>query len=594
LAVDELKVKVTGDTSGLKGALDKAGGIVTGFSTKISSIGKSAAIGGAAVTTAIVKTFKDFTAYETKLTDMAKVTDQSFEDIEDSIKGIDPILGNSTELLEGYYNVISAGVTDPIEALDLLTTAFETGKAAHVEQASVVEGITKMMAGFEGVIESASEAADLMFSIEKSGQTTVAALIPVIGGLAKMSSDLAILPQEMAASVAVVTKTAGSTAEAATQYQAILSGLMKPTAAMTDAFKAIGENIRGVGEGYVYAGEMIKDLGFTDAMKAIQEHSDAAGVSIADLFGRKEAMIGFSALGAEGFRTLDETIVAVTEGVGGAQKAFDEWSETGAAAIDGMQNSFSNLSVAFGNTFAPMVQGFIDKIAEMLPKIQEWVESHKPLVEAIGKIGVALAVGGPVLIGLGFLVTAITAIISPVGLVVIAIAALGVAWATNFLGIKDIAKKVIDYVIGAFNKLIAALGGIKDKIISIINSVKQALANLKNVGVGNVNVQASITQATGGSSDNQLLVNAAGAGAFHSTGIDYVPRKAFYGLDPGEKVLTASEAKSYDQSSSYSPTVHVTVQGDGDADKIKQAVNQALNEAGRKFKKRGNEYAFGM
>ena len=238
---EELLVNIIGNASKLSSELDKAGGYVSGFSDKLKNIGKVATVAGGIVTTAFTKTFKDFTDYETKLVDMAKVTAEPFDQIEEKIKSIDPILGNTTKLMEGYYQVISAGVKDPVEALNTLTVSAEAAKAAHTEQAEVVKGITKMMAGYEGAIGSASEAADLLFSIEKEGQTTVGELIPIIGDLAKVSSDLNVEQEVMAASMAVITKTAGSTPEAATQYKSLMVGLMKPTEAMTEALEQMGE-----------------------------------------------------------------------------------------------------------------------------------------------------------------------------------------------------------------------------------------------------------------------------------------------------------------------------------------------------------------
>jgi len=595
VADEELKVKITGDTTGLKGALDKAGGMVTGFSTNISKIGRTATVAGGVVTAAFTKTFLDFTAYETKLVDMAKVTSEPFDQIEAKLGTVDVALGNSKELMEGYYQVISAGVKDPVEALGTLTVAAETAKAGHLEQSEAVKGITKMMAGYEGAISSAAVAADLLFAIEKEGQTTVAEMIPVIGGLAKMSFDVGIGQEAMAAAIAVVSKTAGSGAEAATQYQAVISGLMKPTTDMSDAFLAIGEKIRGVGEGYKDAEEMIKDLGLVDALKAIQEHSDATGVSIADLFGRKEAMIGFSALGAEGFRTLDATIVSVGEGVGGAKKAFEEWSDTGAASIDEIKNTFLNFSSEIGKQLAPMVKDLLGKITEVITKVREWASANPELFESLVKgaaiIGGIAAVGGPIMMAVG----AITAILSPVGLVVAAVIALGVAWATNFGGIRDITKSVWEFVKGVFDKLVNFISESFERLKKIIDFIKKAVAGIGKAATEGVTVGPETSEGfgVGGTSVGDAIAKA--GPPFHATGIDYVPRKAFYGLDPGEKVLKASEARAYDQrQTTFSPNIQVTVQGDGDAGKIKQVVEQALNEAARQYNRRGFEMVPGI
>jgi len=113
---------------------------------------------------------------------------------------------DETDLMKGYYQVISAGVTDPIKSLETLTTASQLAKSAHINQAEAIKGLTKLMAGYEGQIKTTAEAADLLYTIEKEGQTSVLELIPVIGGLAKVSADLKVSTDEMGASLATLSK----------------------------------------------------------------------------------------------------------------------------------------------------------------------------------------------------------------------------------------------------------------------------------------------------------------------------------------------------------------------------------------------------
>lgn len=468
----DIWVNILGDSSKLKGELDKAGGHISSFSEKLGKIGKIATVGGAAVTAAFTKTFLDFTAYETKLIDMAKVTSEPFDQIKAKLGEIDPALGSSKDLLSSYYQVISAGVKDPVEALDTLTVSLQAGKAAHTATSEVVKGITKMMAGYEGAIKDASVAADLLFAIEKEGQTSVAELIPYIGGLAKVSFDLNIKQEALAASLAVISKTAGSTGEAATQYEAILTGLMKPTETMKDAIKAMG---------YETAELAIKEEGLVGVLKFLEEYTGGSSEALAELFGRKEAMMGFSALGAEGFKTLDDTIVSVGEGIGGAKKAFDEWSESGAASIDTVKNSLLNFSAKTGEQLAPMIKDILGSISNVIAKVTEWTEENPKLFETIVKVAAVIgglaAVGGPILMlvaAIGPVIAGFTAVApaialigtiatGPIGLLIIAVTAIIAIW-KNW----DV---IVEFVSGFVDKIVGFLIDLKDKVLEKIKGM---------------------------------------------------------------------------------------------------------------------------
>jgi len=57
------------------------------------------------------KPIKKATEFETALVDMKKVSSRALPLIEKDIMKLPPALGTSTELMKGYYQVISAGVT---------------------------------------------------------------------------------------------------------------------------------------------------------------------------------------------------------------------------------------------------------------------------------------------------------------------------------------------------------------------------------------------------------------------------------------------------------------------------------------------------
>ena len=77
------------------------------------------------------------------------------------------------------------------------------------------------------------------------------------------------------------------------------------------------------------------------------------------------------------------------------------------------------------------------------------------------------------------------------------------------------------------------------------------------------------------------------------TGINYVPETGLALLHRGEAVIPANQ-NAYDQRKTYSPSIYVTVQGDGNISEIELAVEQALKESVRQFDRSGNVSVPGM
>ncbi|MCK5606432.1 phage tail tape measure protein [Candidatus Pacearchaeota archaeon] len=314
--------------------------------------------------TAMVVAFKKFldvaANFESALVDMGKVTNQNISIIKKNMMDLPELLGTVTELTKGYYQVISAGVTDPVKALNLLTTAAQTSKAAHIDQASVIKGLTAIMAGFEGAIRNTADAADLLFAIEKGAKTTVAELIPVLGGAAKLASELNIQVNEFSAAFATITQTSGSTEEAMTRMQGVMVALFKPTKELRLQYAALGfENGK----------QMIKQLGFIETIKTLRKAADDAGMGLGRLIGRKEALIGLTSLASRNYETFAEKLEIVEDRAGLGVKAYERWQETIQASLDTIKGEFVKFQVVFMETFGGDIKGLLDGIASGIDKV---------------------------------------------------------------------------------------------------------------------------------------------------------------------------------------------------------------------------------
>ena len=380
-------------------------------SAQFKKVGMVAAAAGAVIMLAIRNINKSFEDYQTRLVDMGRVTDESLETIAARIKSIPPILGSATELLTGYYQILSAGVTDTNTAMDLLVVGSQTAKSAHIGQEAVILGLTKVLAGYEGGVKDATEAADLMFAIDRAGQTTVAELIPVIGGLAKISHDLGISQDELGGSMAVITQTAGSTSDAATQYEAVLRGLLKPTTELKNLIKSWG---------FESSEAAIKSLGFVEVLNRLKESAHGNSEIMATLFGRAEAMMGMSALSAKNFDVLRTAIVSVTDKIGESSEAYQRWSTTSEALNESIKNGTVNLKILIGEALDPMMTKLKTHIAEIIVGLGKWVEKNPELAttiaEVTGGLGAFMIPFGALMMMLPGLVIAVPKIIGFIGI----------------------------------------------------------------------------------------------------------------------------------------------------------------------------------
>ena len=300
---------------------------------------------------------QSFTEYDTALRDMGKVTDESMDAIAAKIREVPAELGTSAELIRSYYQVISAGVTDPTKAMETLVSSSEAAKSAHVQQAEVIKGITKVMAGYAGDVKSAAEAADLLFTIEKQGQTSFAELIPVIGDVAAISKQLGVEQQEMGAALAAVTQTAGSTSQAATQYRMMLVNLMKPTKDMQGALDSMG----------VSSGKAaIEQFGLAGTLQRLQLYADRSGKSVAKLFESSESLLAVAALSRGEFAQYNANLQAMDGRAGSAAKAFAEWQKSSQAVDDLLRNTLTNTLVKIGEKVMPTVNAGVREFADLV------------------------------------------------------------------------------------------------------------------------------------------------------------------------------------------------------------------------------------
>lgn len=186
------------------------------------------------------------------------------------------------------------------------------------------------------------------------------------------------------------------------------------------------------------------------------------------------------------YGTEEEKAATLAEVINGNVGNMNETlAKTPAGKMAQLGNTLGDIKESIGAALAPVVadlaQYVSEKVVPVIEKIIKFVQEH-PI---IGKIAIAiaglLAVGGPLLVMLGSLMTiipligtAFSALLGPIGLVIGAIAAaiaIGVLLYKNWDKIKAAAKKLKEWVVQKFTDM-------KNGVVNIVKGMKEGVSNL--------------------------------------------------------------------------------------------------------------------
>ena len=124
--------------------------------------------------------------------------------------------------------------------------------------------------------------------------------------------------------------------------------------------------------------------------------------------------------------------------------------------VGSLMGSIESLQIA---ALTPLIQDSLQPLANQLiavvNNITAWVNENPDLTRQIVMVVGALVTLGPVLFGIGkgisIFGSLLTSLMNPIGLIIAAVTALSLAYATNFMGFADFIQPAIDAVSSAFS-----------------------------------------------------------------------------------------------------------------------------------------------
>jgi TP901 family phage tail tape measure protein len=467
-------------------AIDKATGPIGKVAGQLDKIGKATAAVGKRLTTGVTlpvvgigiaatKVFADFEQGMSEVGTLIDTDKESLEAMGDAVRKI----GKHTpvalsDLTSALYDVRSAGV-DASNQFEVLEGSARLAVSGKGTTAQAVDLVTSSLNAFGLKGADAAKVYDNIFRTVKNGKTTIAGLSQGFGAVAGTVGATGTKLDEYLASVAALTTTGLPAAQAHSQLRAVISGLTRDTKETSAVFHALGsKNLPDL---------IKKSGGLVPALQRVSKSLGGNNAKILKLVGSTEGLNAVIGLTGKQNKTYLDTLKGMRDGSDAVNEAFEKQNKTAKARMQRLKNAATSAGIAFGKILVPA----LEKVTEVLQDVSNWFDGlDRSTKETIVTIAGIAAVVGPVLLIGGKFIGVLAGIARAVGIVSTAIKVVGIALATNPIGlaimaIAGLAALLIDDWEPVGDVFRAIFGVLVKAVEGWIIIIKKAIAAAKKV-----------------------------------------------------------------------------------------------------------------
>lgn len=463
-----------------------------------NALWQQAAVGAAGIGVALGASIRTAARFESVLADIGKTANVGDGELKKLGAQILQLSGrNATnlapeKLAAGIQDLVAQGLSlndavASMEALGKVATAtnsdlLDVTKTGFQLQNALKIRPTELKATFDALAFAGKQGA---FELKDMAQfmPTIAAAAGTLGITGKQGAVA------LASMMQMVRKDAPDAGQAATRLTDAMLKMTAPDAVKN--FKKFGVNIQQVLKDAKAKGVNPMEA----ALAELQRVTDGDVFKLSQIFGDKEAKLALMSLMK--YRKEYEKLKAEAGGsaaAGTVDKDFQRSLGTFQGTLASFQNSTQRLGIAVGNALLPPLTRLAEKLTPIVEGIANWASANPGLAKNIVLVGGALAgltLALPVIAGITqafiFLKTTIIAaniggliagwlpvIISPVGLIIAAIAGIAVA---AFLIIKNWSK-ISGFFAGLWQKVVSLTQTVGPRILSIMFPIPAMIIRL--------------------------------------------------------------------------------------------------------------------
>lgn len=486
--IRNLVVKIAADISSLQKGLSDAQSQLNSFSRQMGNIGKTltagvtvplTALGGIALNTAA--------NFEQSMANAASVSGATAEELE-KMTSVAREMGKSTvfsasEAADAMYYMASAGYKAG-EMGEAIKPILDLAAATQSDLAFSTDTVIATLNQFGLKSQDAGKVTNIFAAAIGNSQATLDKLGTSMSYVGPVANSLGYSIEETSAALSQLYNAGFDGSKAGTVLRGALSRLMKPTKAVNDALVELGLTYGQVNPATNSIADIVGILG---------DKSITTAQAIA-IFGQ-EAGPGMMALISQGSEALIEMEANLT-GTDAAALMAEKQLDTFKGSMKLLKSAVEEVAIQFGNILIPilrdLVTGYVQPAVQWFSNLDEGVKRMIVTVAAIAAaIGPFFLILAGLAKGLSAVAGAVSFLISPIGLVIVGIAALTAGliylWNTN----EDFRNTVVSIWQSISLAVASAIEGIKawwdtygEGIINTVTTVFTAIWTVVSTVLG--------------------------------------------------------------------------------------------------------------
>lgn len=571
MALNELKVLLTGDASSLSASLQTASGKLKSFGKSVSGIGASlskisvplALAGGAAI-----KMGADFDKSMTQIKSLVGVASAEVDRMAVAVKEMAAATGrDANEAAEALFFITSAGLRGS-EAMDVLNASLKASAVGLGETKTVADLATSAMNAYGSEVLSATDATDVMVAAVREGKLEASELAASMGRVLPIASAMGVNFNEVGAAFAALSRTGTNAAEAATQVRGIFSSLLKPT---TDAEAALSE----MGLSSAELRRSLKEDGLLATLEILKSNFEGNDTAAQRVFGNVRALSGIMDLLGANVETTRQIFENMNKTQGATANAFEQTSKSASfqltKSLNDLKVAFTQLGAELLKTFLPYIKAASAALMNLFKGFQELSPTAKKSIIILGGIVTVL---GPALIVVGNMITAIGALSGAISTVASSAVIGKLITGIKTLNITMLANPYVAIAAGVI-ALGTAFVTAANKIAPSLSTFEQASAAFKGLmtgGAAGVGISLGVAEAEK-LKQASLMATAAASGVGNEMAGPQLPGAAT--TDYGSILTTDAPTKTSSQPAIAAP---VFVDPTPTLDKIKDSTMMGITE----------------